>query len=63
MIIDPQRMWLVVGTNRGVLTQWDIRFQVPLQHWRIPGNIGEYALFYNDNRSYIMKERSFNSSQ
>jgi len=45
MVIDPHRMWLAVGTNRGLLTQWDIRFQVPLQHWRIPGKFGEPVVY------------------
>jgi phosphoinositide-3-kinase regulatory subunit 4 len=43
MLVDPQKMWVVVGTNRGILTQWDIRFQIPLQSWKIP-SYSEYVI-------------------
>ncbi|EFJ32769.1 hypothetical protein SELMODRAFT_230900 [Selaginella moellendorffii] len=33
---DPSRHWLVSGTSRGVLTLWDLRFQVQVYSWRLP---------------------------
>ncbi|KAG0258767.1 Serine/threonine-protein kinase [Actinomortierella ambigua] len=36
MVIDPQKTWLLVGTNRGVLTLWDLRFKIALRSWVHP---------------------------
>ncbi|KAF9586481.1 Serine/threonine-protein kinase [Lunasporangiospora selenospora] len=37
MVIDPHRAWLIVGTNRGVLTLWDLRFKIAIRSWVHPG--------------------------
>ncbi|CAM6126892.1 unnamed protein product [Calypogeia fissa] len=34
--LDPNCNWLVTGTSRGVLTLWDLRFQVPVNSWQHP---------------------------
>ncbi|KAI8600438.1 hypothetical protein EDD21DRAFT_323004 [Dissophora ornata] len=36
MVIDPLKAWLLVGTNRGVLTLWDLRFMIALRSWVHP---------------------------
>lgn len=36
MVIDHQRTWLLVGTNRGVLTLWDLRFRIAIRSWVHP---------------------------
>ncbi|KAF9914479.1 Serine/threonine-protein kinase [Lobosporangium transversale] len=36
MVIDPLRAWLIVGTNRGVLTLWDLRFMIAIRSWVHP---------------------------
>ncbi|KAF9438121.1 Serine/threonine-protein kinase [Entomortierella beljakovae] len=36
MVIDPLKAWLLVGTNRGVLTLWDLRFKIALRSWVHP---------------------------
>ncbi|KAI7899371.1 uncharacterized protein BX663DRAFT_555007 [Cokeromyces recurvatus] len=36
MITDPNNMWLLVGTMRGILTLYDLRFQIPLRSWLHP---------------------------
>ncbi|KAF9367600.1 Serine/threonine-protein kinase, partial [Podila verticillata] len=36
MVIDHQRAWLLVGTNRGVLTLWDLRFRIAIRSWVHP---------------------------
>ncbi|KAG0225557.1 Serine/threonine-protein kinase [Actinomortierella wolfii] len=36
MLIDPHKSWLLVGTNRGVLTLWDLRFKIALRSWVHP---------------------------
>ncbi|KAI8361053.1 hypothetical protein B0O80DRAFT_148594 [Mortierella sp. GBAus27b] len=36
MVIDPLRAWLLVGTNRGVLTLWDLRFKIAIKSWVHP---------------------------
>jgi len=34
--LDPACNWLVSGTSRGILTLWDLRFQVPVNTWQHP---------------------------
>ncbi|KAH8939347.1 hypothetical protein BDL97_15G033100 [Sphagnum fallax] len=34
--LDPACNWLVSGTSRGMLTLWDLRFQVPVNTWQHP---------------------------
>ncbi|KAF9204955.1 Serine/threonine-protein kinase [Haplosporangium sp. Z 27] len=36
MVIDQHRAWLLVGTNRGVLTLWDLRFLIAIRSWVHP---------------------------
>ncbi|KAG0304462.1 Serine/threonine-protein kinase [Dissophora globulifera] len=36
MVIDPLKTWLLVGTNRGVLTLWDLRFMIAIRSWVHP---------------------------
>lgn len=36
MVTDPKNMWLLVGTMRGILTLYDLRFQIPLKSWLHP---------------------------
>ncbi|CAK9223943.1 unnamed protein product [Sphagnum troendelagicum] len=35
-VLDPACNWLVSGTSRGILTLWDLRFQVPVNTWQHP---------------------------
>jgi phosphoinositide-3-kinase regulatory subunit 4 len=36
MITDQKHTWLLVGTMKGVLTLYDIRFCIPLRSWLHP---------------------------
>ncbi|KAF9349512.1 Serine/threonine-protein kinase [Mortierella sp. AD094] len=36
MVIDHLKAWLLVGTNRGVLTLWDLRFMIAIRSWVHP---------------------------
>jgi len=36
MTLDPNSNWLLVGTNRGCYTCWDLRFNLPLRTWFHP---------------------------
>jgi len=36
--IDKKRIWLVVGTSHGILDLWDIRYQLRLKAWGLPGS-------------------------
>ncbi|KAG0266360.1 Serine/threonine-protein kinase [Mortierella polycephala] len=36
MVVDHQKAWLIVGTNRGVLTLWDLRFMIAIRSWVHP---------------------------
>ncbi|KAI9750866.1 MAG: hypothetical protein M4579_006272 [Chaenotheca gracillima] len=35
--VDKRHAWLLVGTTHGVLDLWDLRFQVRLKAWGLPG--------------------------
>ncbi|ORX99188.1 ARM repeat-containing protein [Basidiobolus meristosporus CBS 931.73] len=35
-VIDHHRAWILVGTNRGILTLWDLRFHISLKSWIHP---------------------------
>ena len=35
--VDKSRSWMCVGTSEGVLSIWDIRFQLPVKTWVYPG--------------------------
>ncbi|KAG6553996.1 hypothetical protein Mapa_004913 [Marchantia paleacea] len=34
--LDPNGNWIVSGTSRGILTLWDLRFQIPVNTWQHP---------------------------
>ncbi|KAL9539523.1 hypothetical protein MBANPS3_010209 [Mucor bainieri] len=36
MVTGPKHTWLLVGTMRGILTLYDLRFQIPLKSWLHP---------------------------
>jgi phosphoinositide-3-kinase regulatory subunit 4 len=36
MLVDPSRNWVAIGTNRGFVTCWDLRFKVCFREWRLP---------------------------
>ncbi|KAF9102549.1 Serine/threonine-protein kinase [Mortierella sp. GBA35] len=36
MVIDRRKSWLLVGTNKGVLTLWDLRFMISIRSWVHP---------------------------
>ncbi|CEP11758.1 hypothetical protein [Parasitella parasitica] len=36
MVTGPRHTWLLVGTMRGILTLYDLRFQIPLKSWLHP---------------------------
>lgn len=37
MVADKQCNWIVVGTSRGVLDLWDVRFGIKIRSWGISG--------------------------
>ncbi|ORX99187.1 ARM repeat-containing protein [Basidiobolus meristosporus CBS 931.73] len=39
MLCDPKRTWLLIGTNRGILTLWDMRFHILLRSWQHPSKL------------------------
>ncbi|KAJ1980792.1 Serine/threonine-protein kinase [Dimargaris xerosporica] len=43
-VCDPRHTWLLVGTVRGVLTLWDLRFQVLIKAWQHPSQARIYDL-------------------
>jgi phosphoinositide-3-kinase regulatory subunit 4 len=42
--IDKKHNWLVVGTSHGILDMWDLRYQLPLKAWGIPGSMPIHKL-------------------
>src|SRR5438128_892771 len=36
MVTDRSHNWLLVGTSRGILTLWDLRFRILLRSWVHP---------------------------
>lgn len=36
-VVDRKRHWLLVGTSHGVLDLWDLRFQIRVKGWGLPG--------------------------
>lgn len=36
--IDRKHNWLILGTSHGVLDMWDLRFQLRLKAWGLPGS-------------------------
>jgi len=51
--IDKKRNWLVVGTSHGILDLWDIRYQLRLKAWGLPGSTPIHRL-----QSYPLKGRN-----
>lgn len=37
--VNRQHNWLVLGTSHGVLDMWDLRFQLRLKAWGLPGSM------------------------
>ncbi|KAI9810014.1 MAG: Serine/threonine-protein kinase [Phylliscum demangeonii] len=35
--VDKKRAWLLLGTTHGILSLWDLRFQVRVKAWGLPG--------------------------
>ncbi|KAG0139941.1 hypothetical protein CROQUDRAFT_693502 [Cronartium quercuum f. sp. fusiforme G11] len=35
LCVGPQQIWLIVGTTRGYLTLWDLRFRLLLRTWKV----------------------------
>lgn len=36
--VDRKHNWLILGTSHGVLDMWDLRFQLRLKAWGLPGS-------------------------
>jgi len=36
--LDRKRNWVIVGTTYGILDMWDLRFQLRLKAWGLPGS-------------------------
>jgi phosphoinositide-3-kinase regulatory subunit 4 len=36
LVVEPERKWLVTGTNSGYFTCWDMRFHIPVKTWGHP---------------------------
>lgn len=47
MTIDRLNNWLLVGTMRGILTMYDLRFQIPLRSWLHPSKSRISSLMLN----------------
>ncbi|GAA5807781.1 hypothetical protein MFLAVUS_001160 [Mucor flavus] len=47
MTVDRLHTWLLVGTMRGILTMYDLRFQFPLRSWLHPSKSRISALVLN----------------
>lgn len=50
MTMDPLNTWLLVGTMRGILTMYDLRFQIPLRSWLHPSKSRISALMFDDDQ-------------
>ncbi|CAO3700820.1 unnamed protein product [Rhizopus microsporus] len=49
MTIDKLNTWLLVGTMRGILTLYDLRFQIPLKSWLHPSKSRISVLLLNQD--------------
>ncbi|KAI8391462.1 uncharacterized protein BYT42DRAFT_602293 [Radiomyces spectabilis] len=47
MLTDRLHTWLLVGTTRGILTFYDLRFQIPLRSWLHPSKSRINAMILN----------------
>ncbi|CAO3616553.1 unnamed protein product [Cunninghamella echinulata] len=47
MVTDRLHTWLLVGTTRGILTLYDLRFQIPLRSWLHPTKSRISAMMLN----------------
>jgi phosphoinositide-3-kinase regulatory subunit 4 len=52
MITDQKHTWLLVGTMKGVLTLYDIRFCIPLQSWQHPSRSPITVLLQHPDPKY-----------
>ncbi|KAG0188810.1 Serine/threonine-protein kinase [Apophysomyces sp. BC1034] len=49
MVTDRLHTWLLVGTMRGILTLYDLRFQIPLRSWLHPSKSRISAMILNND--------------
>lgn len=49
MTIDKMNTWLLVGTMSGILTLYDLRFQIPLKSWLHPSKSRISVLLLNQD--------------
>lgn len=49
-VVDRRRLWLLVGTNRGGLACFDLRFGVLVRSWSIPSLVHIYQLILHPVR-------------
>lgn len=54
--VDRKRIWLVVGTSRGILDMWDLRFQMRVKAWGLPGSnpIHRLSLHPSNHKAVIV---------
>lgn len=38
LVLDPGHLWACVGTSRGFLVLWDLRFEIRLKVWKVRGD-------------------------
>lgn len=48
--VDKKKSWLLLGTSHGVLDLWDLRFQVRLKAWGVPGTPSIYRISIHPTR-------------
>lgn len=46
---DPAHHWIVLGTNAGNLSGWDIRFHLPFRSWLSPSRAPIYSIIPNQS--------------
>jgi phosphoinositide-3-kinase regulatory subunit 4 len=51
LLIDPNHNWMLVGTNKGILTLWDLRFLISLRSWQHPTKSTIHKLQYHGPRT------------
>ncbi|KAG5438557.1 hypothetical protein PCANB_002661 [Pneumocystis canis] len=50
--IDKQKSWLLVAGTYGILDLWDLRFQIKLKSWGLPGASKIYRLSLHPTRGH-----------
>lgn len=48
--IDSKHNWLVLGTSHGILDMWDLRFQLRIKAWGLPGHTPIHRLRHHPSR-------------